>query len=151
LPHRTAIIALTVLVSLSVSAAAAGDFGLGIILGEPTGLSLKQWLTNRTAFDAAAAWSFEDESAFHIHVDYLVHRHGLTEVDMGRLLFYAGVGGRLKLEEEDARLGVRVPLGVTYIFRGVPVDIFLEIVPLLDLAPATDFRMNGGFGIRYFF
>jgi hypothetical protein len=36
------------------------DFGLGIILGCPTGLSAKLWLSKSSAFDAATAWSFSD-------------------------------------------------------------------------------------------
>ena len=34
------------------------DFGVGAILGEPTGVSLKKWLGARTAIDGALAWSF---------------------------------------------------------------------------------------------
>jgi hypothetical protein len=31
------------------------------------------------------------------------------------------------------------------------VDIFLEVVPILDLAPKTDFKINAAIGARYFF
>ncbi|MEE9501339.1 MAG: hypothetical protein V3V48_04650, partial [Candidatus Aminicenantaceae bacterium] len=48
-------------------------FGLGIILGEPTGVSFKNWVGRREAFDVAVAWSFEGEGAIHIHADYLFH------------------------------------------------------------------------------
>jgi hypothetical protein len=34
-------------------------FGLGIIIGEPTGISAKQWTGSRTAIDGAVAWSFQ--------------------------------------------------------------------------------------------
>ena len=129
----------------------AGALGLGLILGEPTGLSLKQWVSVRTALGGAAAWSFEDEAAFHVHVDYLLHGPVEAEGEAGRLLYYFGLGGRLKAEEDDSRFGVRVPLGVDYVFAVSPLDIFLEVVPMLDLAPGTDFHVNGGIGIRYFF
>jgi hypothetical protein len=33
------------------------DFGLGLILGEPTGLSLKYWFDEERAVDGALAWS----------------------------------------------------------------------------------------------
>jgi len=48
-------------------------------------------------------------------------------------------------------VGLRIPVGLEYIFSGERVDIFLEIVPLLDLVPDTDFSLNGGIGVRYFF
>jgi hypothetical protein len=133
------------------SAIYAGSLGVGIVLGEPTGISFKQWVTYRTAFDAAAAWSFGEESAFHVHMDYLIHHRGRSDRDIGHLLFYFGIGGRLKAEEEEGRLGARVPLGVAYEFDESPLDVFFEVAPVLDLAPETEFRVNGGFGVRYFF
>ena len=76
---------------------------------------------------------------------------GLAEADVGRMLFYAGIGGRVKAEEDDSRIGVRVPLGLDYVFAGPPLDVFFEVAPVLDVAPGTDFRVNGGIGIRYYF
>jgi len=46
---------------------------------------------------------------------------------------------------------VRIPIGVSYYFANDPLELFFEIVPILDLAPATEFSGNGGFGIRYYF
>ena len=52
---------------------------------------------------------------------------------------------------DDTQLGVRVPLGLAYLFQTAPVDIFLEIVPILDFIPETDFRINAALGARYYF
>lgn len=133
------------------SALDAGGFGAGVMLGEPTGISIKQWLSPHSAFDAAAAWSFGDQSAFHVHLDYLAHTNARSDSDIGQILFYFGIGGRVKAEEEEERVGVRVPLGVAYEFDESPLDVFFEIAPILDLAPATEVRVNGGLGVRYFF
>ena len=124
--------------------------GAGIILGEPTGISAKYWTSTTGAFDAAVAWSFVNEGAFHIHVDYILHNFDLIKVPEGRLPFYYGIGGRIKASK-DARIGARVPLGLAYLFDNAPVDIFLEVVPLLDLAPKTAFRINAALGARYYF
>jgi hypothetical protein len=133
------------------TAASSGSLGVGVILGEPTGLSFKQWVGGRAALDAAAAWSFGEESAFHVHLDYLVHTGGRSEPDIGRARFYFGIGGRLKAEEEEGRIGARIPLGIAYTFDDTPVEVFFEIAPILDLAPQTEMRVNGGVGVRYFF
>ena len=133
------------------SSAYAKGFGLGIILGEPTGISFKQWLSDRNAFDAAAAWSFGNEGAFHIHMDYLFHGALSANIEQGGFLYYVGIGGRFKATEGDSRIGVRVPLGLDYMFGDAPVDLFFEVGPILDLAPETEFRLNGGVGLRYFF
>jgi hypothetical protein len=149
---RKLVIALAVLVVCAGSAfEEVSGLGLGIMIGEPTGVSLKQWMTEQAALDAAAAWSFENEGAFHAHVDYLVHRPGLAEADAGRVLLYAGIGGRVKAEADDSRIGVRIPLGVDYVFAGPPLDVFFEVAPVLDMAPKTEFRVNGGVGVRYYF
>ena len=124
--------------------------GAGIILGEPTGFSFKYWLTQSTALDAGLAWSFVDENAFQIQADYLIHNFSLIKVSSGKLPFYFGIGGRLKFAN-DVSLGVRVPLGLAYIFSDEPIDIFLEIVPILDLVPKTDFTIGAAIGGRYFF
>ncbi|MFQ6003021.1 MAG: hypothetical protein ACE5KJ_04680 [Candidatus Zixiibacteriota bacterium] len=126
------------------------SFGLGIILGEPTGISGKLWTGYNTAIDGAVAWSFEKKSSVHLHGDFLHHSFNRARIDEGKLLLYYGIGGRIKFEE-DSKVGLRIPLGINYLFARSPFDFFLEIVPILDLAPKTDFSLNGAIGIRYFF
>jgi hypothetical protein len=126
-------------------------FGIGVVAGEPTGVSFKQWLSGGNAVDGALAWSFDGRDAFTVHVDYLYHMVGAGDLRIPGWKFYLGIGGSLKLEEDDNRLGVRVPLGVNYLFKTSPFDFFMEVAPILDLAPATEIRMNFGIGIRYFF
>jgi len=150
---RTLLIILIV-VSISGIARASGshNFGLGIILGEPTGISGKLWISGRSAVDGAAAWSLGNNEALHLHADYLLHNFTLIKVEKGRLPFYYGIGGRIRFADVgDDHIGVRVPLGLAYLFEGAPLDIFLEIVPILDLAPDTDFDLNGALGMRFFF
>jgi len=136
-------------IGLKVMAQADG-FGIGIILGEPTGLSGKLWLTQKTAVDGALAWSLWDGGAVHIHADFLVHNFNLINVSQGQLPLYIGIGPRIKLAN-DPMLGVRVPFGLAYLFGSAPLDVFLELVPILELIPASDFHFNSAIGIRYFF
>jgi hypothetical protein len=132
------------------SSASAEGIGVGMILGEPTGLCGKVWIGNRAAFDAAVAWSFSDESAVHIHADYLLHTFDLISADDRRMPVYYGIGARLKLAEKSL-VGVRIPVGSAIMFDSAPLDVFLEIVPLMDLVPDTEFNLNGSIGIRYYF
>jgi hypothetical protein len=117
--------------------------GLGVILGEPTGLSGKLWLRGNTAIAGAAAWSFIDEVAVQSHVDILLHSF------RGGIRPHYGVGVRVRLEE-DRKAGVRFPLGLTYIFEELPFDFFIEVAPIVDLAPETEFVVNGAIGFRYY-
>ena len=126
-------------------------FGLGIIVGEPTGISAKHWLSSATAVDFAFAWSLEGDGSFTVHADYLKHTFRLIKVERGALPFYYGLGGRIKFDGNNDVLGVRIPLGLTYLFDNVTLDLFVEIVPVLQIFPETDFRLNGAIGVRYFF
>lgn len=123
--------------------------GLGVLIGEPTGLSAKMWTSEKTAIDAGVAWSFIGTGFLHLHADMLIHNFAI-EVDRGQLPLYFGVGAKLVLAS-NLGLGVRVPLGIAYLFADAPVDIFLELVPVLDLIPATGISFEGGIGVRYFF
>ena len=126
------------------------NIGLGMILGEPTGVSFKKWLGENTAADFALAWSFAGEASFHIHADYLIHDFNLIKVKRGKCPVYYGVGTRFK-NEEDIRLAVRVPVGISYMFDTAPIDIFFEFGLLLDLFPESTLSINSSIGFRYFF
>ncbi|MFW6347499.1 MAG: hypothetical protein ACOC2C_02665 [Cyclonatronaceae bacterium] len=131
---------------------ADGNFGLGVIAGEPTGLSAKLWTGNQNAFAAGVAWSFSGDSQLHLHTDYLFHNFNLIRVEQGSMALHYGVGGRLQLQEDDdSKLGVRFPVGLSYFLANNPLEIFVEVVPVLDLTPDTEFSGNGGLGVRYYF
>jgi hypothetical protein len=144
------IILLTILVfPLSVTAQDRG-IGLGVILGQPTGVSLKIWTGRSQAFDVAVAWAFDREEAVHVHADYLFHNFRLFRVEKGQFVLYYGIGGRIKAESRT-RFGIRIPIGISYLFEKDPLEIFFELGPIMDLAPSTLFRMSTGVGIRYYF
>jgi hypothetical protein len=42
-------------------------------------------------------------------------------------------------------------VGLSYEFDGAPLDVFLEVVPTLDLIPGTAFDLGAGLGLRYYF
>jgi hypothetical protein len=132
---------------------AGGNTGIGIIFGEPTGVSFKFWTGRTIAIDAAAAWSFVDGGTFQVHGDLLFHSFDLFSVEKGRMALYYGFGGRFKTKDAngDTRLSFRVPLGISYEFERAPVELFMEIAPMLDLIPKTAGAIGGGIGFRYYF
>jgi hypothetical protein len=130
----------------------AGPFGLGIMAGEPTGISAKLMFRNANAVDAGLAWSLDGDNDFLIQADYLYHNYDLIPVGKGRLPLYFGIGGRLQFRESlDDKIGVRIPVGLSYIFESAPFDAFVEIVPILDLNPSTEFDLAGAIGGRFYF
>lgn len=143
------LIALLSLFATGVFAQNSG-LGLGVVFGEPTGLSAKMWTSQRTAVDAAVAWSFVGTGWLHIHTDFLIHNFDLINVSEGSLPVYFGVGAYMGLSS-DLAFGARIPFGIAYHFEGAPVEIFAELVPGLALLPEIEFYVGGGIGIRYYF
>lgn len=138
-------------------------FGIGIIVGEPTGIKGKVWLSERTAFDFGFGWSLggystdkydknmaTDESRFHVHADYLWHDFRLIRADRQLPVFY-GFGGRMNSGAGlDNSLGIRGIFGIAWVPESVPFDVFLEVTPVLQLNPSTRVGLNGGVGARFF-
>lgn len=152
--RKTFSILVLMLIFLSVSSKGLAydknDFGLGIILGSPTGLSAKLWLSKSSAFDAAAAWSFSRKGRLQIHGDYLWHNFNLIKVEKGNMPLYYGLGFRVNFGDE-IEAGVRFPIGLEYLFPGAPFDIFVEVGPVLRVIKKTDFEIDGAIGARFFF
>ncbi len=131
---------------------AYGNLGAGVMVGHPTGLSGKMWLSDQNAFHGAIAWEFSPRTRFHLHFDYARYNYEAIQAQVGTLAFYYGIGGRLLTGSTASdRLGVRFPLGLNYEFDDHPIEIFVEAVPLLDLSPGTYVRVNSGAGLRYYF
>ena len=142
-------------------------FGLGIMIGEPTGISAKAWLNGNRAIGMGLAWGGWGHGGYiHLHGDYLFHNFNLIKVNKGKLPLYYGPGLRMRSWTGDRYwhhgrhhdhggthldLGVRFPVGLAYLFDNAPVDIFLEVVPTLDLTPSTGFDVDFGLGARYLF
>lgn len=128
-----------------------GDWEAGIILGEPTGFSTKFWTTWNSAIDLGIAWSFGDDGHVHLHADYLFHNFDIFDIAEGDLPVYFGIGGRVRLEDDDSRVGLRLSVGLEYVPADVPVGFFFELAPIVDFAPETEGNFNGGLGVRYIF
>jgi len=126
------------------------NVGLGLMLGEPTGLSFKLWNRQTVAIDAGAAWSLISGKYFQIHSDFLLHNFNLFRVDTGRMAFFYGLGARIKFAD-SLTVSLRIPIGISYEFERTPVELFLEVVPMVDLIPSTEIQMAGALGFRYYF
>ena len=126
------------------------NVGLGIMLGEPTGLTIKIWNRQTVAVDGGAAWSFVSGKFFQIHSDLLFHNFNLIRVETGRMALYYGAGARIKFADSTT-VSLRILVGVSYEFEKTPAELFLEIVPMLDLIPSTEVGMAGAIGFRYYF
>ncbi len=146
------VIPVILLFAANVFAIEGERFGVGVIVGEPTGVTGKYMLNENSALDVGVGWETSGDDEFHVYGDYLYHLYDVFQVKKGKLPFYFGGGIRfVDREKKDDKFGIRIPVGVEYRFDKIPFRAFLELVPVLNLTPDTDFDLEGGIGIRFFF
>lgn len=134
-----------------------GPFGLGLIIGEPSGLSAKVFVSGPHGVQAHLGFGVGRRGFLVVIVDYLFHVTNLVPPigDVGFLWPYAGIGGRLgvleRRNDEDVIFGVRIPLGASFGFNAVPIEVFAEFAVGIGLLPETRAIFDGGIGGRYYF
>jgi hypothetical protein len=134
-------------------AAAPGPFGLGIVLVDPTGLSANYYYEKQRSISAALGWSSDH---LRLNVDHLWYRRDIIVIDRTPIDLYYGVGGRVHQFEKrngdtESEIGVRVPVGVAYIFQKIPVQLFGELGPALIIVDDSAFIVDVSIGVRYYF
>ncbi len=79
-------------------------FGLGLELGEPTGITGKLFLKSDQALDFGLGdiyHHYYGGDGLHLYADYLWHPTVLTSAEAFELPFYVGVGGRVWFFDYD--------------------------------------------------
>ena len=128
----------------------AGQLGVGIVAGSPIGPTVKYWISDSLAVDAAFGYGGENEAVFYgdFLVNSLVARPG-----GGKLLVYAGAGPRVE-NEDQAEFGLRTALGMSYWLPKSPVELFAEIAPSIEFGEwrhDNELELDGGIGLRFYF
>lgn len=141
-----------------------GKVGVGIILGDPTALSGKYFF-GTDAIDAGLSFGHDE---FLIYGDYLKHfpgRLGKENAFVAALTPYVGVGPVFAFgdhdkhhhrhfiddEDDDFAFGARIPFGLEWMSKEIPLGVALEVVPGIVVIPETDGFVQGGLAIRYYF
>lgn len=162
---RTSIIICCVLATFQSLDAQRRTFGVGLILGDPTGISVKLWTSPLNAFDFGIGWSVDGDgmgrynnsyydynggSRLHIHMDYLWHTFDAIHSSENFPLYY-GLGGRINSGDGYAStVSVRVVGGISWLPRDTPIDLFLELAPTLRLTNSSGLYLGVGLGGRYY-
>lgn len=144
-------------------------FGLGLELGDPTGITGKYFLSADRALDFGVGYIrdyfYYDRSGIHIYADYLFHPVALATTEPFELPFYVGLGGRFwsfddhranGIVDSASAIGFRVPIGIAFDFNNVPLDVFIQVVPTLDFFQGyarhdVYLEIDASIGIRYWF
>lgn len=138
------------------------NFGFGIILGEPTGLTLKVYTEPREALifnigasyfgspriDVDYIWHFE---AFNSDVVSLYAGPGLVfGIGESNGFWYKDRGKFYVRDKNQLGLGVRGMFGLNFVPRRTPLEFFLEFGVLLGLAPEFGSAVDAALGMRFY-
>ena len=136
------------------------EWGFGIMVGDPVGLTAKYWIKPENALVFYATSSYFGSPRF--GADYLWHFDAFHS-KMAKL--YAGPGAALGfgvghsfyynsngtlVRANDIGLGVRGVFGISVIPTNTPLDVFFEAGLLIGLSPDFGAGVDASLGIRFY-
>ena len=128
--------------------------GVGVMVGSPTGVSAKYFFTPELAVDASVGANLvRKRDGFHLNADLLWHPFVAVE----GLTFLAPlhVGGGLRYLDHQDRLGLRFPIGVSFVFGERPIGVFAEVAVIYEVSMAEEadgvLDPEAALGVRYYF
>jgi hypothetical protein len=140
------------------SIAVVNPWGVGLMIGSPTGVSGEYKVSQTVSYDAALAYDLGDHKDFHFHVNYLRHKKNIYYLDYRPFSIYYGVGLKLKFledrgpdEDYEFRIGPRIPVGTYYELPKMPLTVFLETAVTVTLYEKTTALLDVGLGARLYF
>jgi len=145
------------------------NFGLGVVIGDPTGLSAKLWTSRTNALDFGLGfWGYGPHNrCFNdgtcpgygyrggtFNMDYLWQSNIVRR--QVQLDWHVGVGGRAVWDNscpgDCLALAARVPIGLDLTFsRPEFLEVFFEIAPAFYFVPGFGPDVEGGLGVRFYF
>src|SRR5687767_7447003 len=114
---------------------ARAEFGLGLFIGDPTGIDFKFDLSRKSALDILIGWPGEFDDDYHTdggygHVTWLYQplvTHGSSVIVPLRIGFGAAIYDHAGRFNDHLHLGLRVPFEVGLRFRNTPLELYFEI------------------------
>jgi hypothetical protein len=137
-----------------------GLFGLGVVVGEPTGFSAKYWTRSDRALDFALGASFYSDFRFHgtylYHIDAFNYQRVPLHYGIGISLTGKGertvvLGRNTVTRRNELGLGPRGSLGISYILPSAPFDMFIELGATLFVIRPAGLELDLLVGTRFYF
>ena len=174
-----------IVLSIVLASAAAGAesfqsrsrFGLGLEVGAPTGLNGKYFTGGSFAVQGGIgileSWG---DDGLHLHAEAVWHPAVLHRGRTVDIPLHVGVGGRFLQHDwgrydycyddrgrsyrcNDTHVGIRAPIGISFLFKRTPMDLFLELALVIDVIHVNNDYMydhdhaalHGALGGRFYF
>lgn len=130
---------------------ADGPIGVGIFLGQPTGVTVEMDLSASSWIDFKAAWNLAGPKGGYsilLQGNYEYAFPGMFAIQKELFTPFVGGGAVVDINDTNVVFGVRVPAGVAYRFRNIPLELFLEAGLDVYLFPGFSLGGSGGLGAR---
>ncbi len=140
----------SVMLIMMIPSALAAEQGIGLILGEPTGVT---WKRENIVVAAGLSGISSYDNRLDLITDWwLINDHFAEIFDW---YFAVGVEAGMKtgLSNDNSHtfyMGARVPLGIQW-WMSTGFELFGEIAPTVMAYPGVDLEINAGIGLRYHF
>lgn len=145
-----------------------GTFGLGLILGEPTGVGGRYWFSEDMAVQGVIGGTYRYAGAI-VAADLIVGFRRIIPANSSVVRFDLSLGGGALFglwesgyhchsgpwsvchRHSGFALGARGPATFSAVFEKIQLEAFVEVAPVLLVLPALDLDLEGGIGARYYF
>ncbi|HUW68601.1 MAG TPA: hypothetical protein VMX33_00075 [bacterium] len=130
---------------------ADGPMGIGIFLGQPTGLTFEMDLSTSSWVDFKAAWNLAGPKGGYsilLQGNYEYAFPGMFAIESELFTPFFGGGAVVDINDTNVNFGVRVPAGIAYRFRHIPLELFIEAGIDVYLFPSFALGGSGGLGAR---
>lgn len=156
--------------SISSTFAASKLWGLGAVVGEPTGFSVNYFLGETRTINTVLAFDFDGRNEVEIF-SHLVWRKKSTDINHLPFGWFYGIGGKISFLEnydhnhrhsrdddyddhdsdDDFLLGPSGTLGLFYEFETAPLEVFLKSNLTMNIIEDTDVELDLMVGLHYNF
>ena len=169
---RLQILVLTLLASLLLTTAAHAQesrFGLGGVIGQPTGVTMKWNIGSSNGIELAAGFGGFYGNHLHIHAAYM-WEFEMVQMDRARMDLYVGIGPKIGYfdrwrgycggarrdrwdcgDRGQVWFAARAPVGLDFVFKQRPLDVYVELAPGLYFFRHVGFSIDAAAGARYWF
>jgi hypothetical protein len=126
-----------------------GSVGLGLQVGDPSGVTLKIYNPGKASVDILAAWDLDDYLFLNVHALYHKPLGNARNAH-----FFYGPGAFLAYSERgrfEDYLGVGISGNFGFNVFFDQFEIFAQLTPRLQVIEFTDGDLGGGIGLRFYF
>lgn len=136
----------------SFSAYSKNKYGLGVMIGAPTGISAKVLRSKKKPIDLGISFGNEYE----VFITYLFPQKKRLAIEGTKLRWYWGLGGKLQNVSKNNKndklyFGPRASAGINHYFKKYYLEAFTESAVNVLIIPSSNVDIDIAAGVRYYF